>query len=72
MRRTHAGEWPRDVIGDLLTRGAIASPKRAWRTLEKWCHRGWYDFGTSLDMGWMTEKSPCGRSTSPAPTRFYP
>jgi hypothetical protein len=62
MRRVHDGEHARDVIGDLLTRGAIASPKQGWRTLEKWCDKGWYDFGVSLDLGWMTEKAPCGRS----------
>lgn len=62
MRRVHDGEHARDVISDLLARGAIASPKQGWRTLEKWCDKGWYEFGVSLDLDWMTEKAPCGRS----------
>ena len=67
MQRTHAAEWPRAVIGEMLDRGAIQNAKQAWRTLEKWCDKGWYEFGTALDMGWMTEKAPCGRSVPREP-----
>lgn len=28
--------------------------KRCWRWLEKWSAKGWYDYGTSIDCGWMT------------------
>lgn len=65
MRRVHDGELARDVISDLLTRGDIASPKQGWRTLEKWARKDWYDYGVSLDLGWMTGKAPCGRSVQP-------
>jgi len=30
--------------------------KRAWYILEKWSGKGWYDYGVSLDLGWMTEE----------------
>lgn len=29
--------------------------KRAWRILEKWCDKGWYSYGVTLDLGWLTE-----------------
>ena len=44
--------WPRDVIDKMLKAGLIESPKQAWRTLEKWCDKGWYDYGSCLDLGW--------------------
>jgi len=28
--------------------------KRAWYLLEKWTCRGWYEYGVTLDLGWMT------------------
>lgn len=28
--------------------------KRAYYLLSKWADKGWYDYGTSLDLGWMT------------------
>ena len=28
--------------------------KRAWYLLEKWSRKGWYDYGVSLDLGWIT------------------
>jgi hypothetical protein len=71
MRRVHDGELARDVINDLLTRGAIASPKQGWRTLEKWCDKDWYDYGVSLDTGWMTDKAPCGRSVIREPVEPF-
>ena len=30
--------------------------KRAWYLLQKWTDKGWYSYGTTLDLGWMTEK----------------
>ena len=32
----------------------ITVPKRAHRILEKWSKRDWYDYGVSLDLGWLT------------------
>lgn len=28
--------------------------KQALATLEKWTNRGWYDYGTTIDLGWLT------------------
>ena len=28
--------------------------KRAWYLLEKWSQKDWYDYGVSLDLGWIT------------------
>jgi hypothetical protein len=46
------GLLPRDIIGSMLDEGMIESPKQAWRTLEKWGKKGWYNYGVSLDLGW--------------------
>lgn len=46
------GRLPRDVIKEMLDAGLIQSPKQAWRTLEKWCDKGWYNYGVTLDLGW--------------------
>ncbi len=51
--RIAAGETPRAVIAALVDRGAIQNAKQAWRTLEKWAARNQYDYGVSLDLGWL-------------------
>jgi hypothetical protein len=43
---------PRDVIDEMLDKDMIQSPKQAWRTLEKWCKKGIYEYGVCLDLGW--------------------
>lgn len=48
----HGHPFPREVITDMLKRGMISSPKQAWRTLEKWCDSGKYNYGCCLDLGW--------------------
>lgn len=30
--------------------------KRCLYLLEKWSGKGWYDYGVTLDLGWLTEK----------------
>lgn len=30
--------------------------KRAWYLLEKWTNKDWYDYGVTLDLGWLTDK----------------
>ena len=42
----------REVIAQMLEDGMIESPKQAWRTLEKWCNKGRYEYGVTLDLGW--------------------
>lgn len=32
----------------------LCAEKEALRTLEKWSRKGWYDYGSSLDLGWFT------------------
>lgn len=44
---------PRKIIN--LNRHRI-NHKRAWYLLSKWEKKGWYEYGTTLDLGWMTEK----------------
>jgi len=50
-----SGEMPRDIIGDMLSRGMIERPKQAWRTLEKWWRKEIYEYGTTIDLGWRTQ-----------------
>ncbi len=51
--RVARGEWARDVVADMLTRGVIANGKQAHATLYKWASAGLYDYGTALDLGWL-------------------
>lgn len=30
--------------------------KRCWYLLEKWTGQGLYDYGVTLDLGWLTDK----------------
>lgn len=48
----HGHPFPRDVIDEMLEKKMIENPKQAWRTLEKWVAKGWYEYGTCLDLGW--------------------
>lgn len=49
FERLAGGAWPRDAIHELQL-----VPKAAWRTLEKWARKGWYEWGVVLDLGWLT------------------
>lgn len=42
-------------VRDLIAQCGI-HPKRACYLLEKWTRNGWYEYGVSLDLGWITEK----------------
>ena len=48
--RPAGSEWPRDLINEP---GFPIHVKRAWYLLSKWADKGWYDYGVSLDLGWM-------------------
>lgn len=50
-----AGGRPREWINTAKAEGLIGSEKQAWRTLEKWCRQDRYEYGVSLDLGWMCE-----------------
>jgi len=45
---------------ELKVRGIVNEPgfpinhKRAMFILEKWCRKNWYEYGVTLDLGWMT------------------
>ena len=43
----------RDIINES---GFPFHHKRAWFLLEKWCGKGWYEYGVTLDLGWLTEE----------------
>jgi hypothetical protein len=60
MQRVRGGELARVAIRDMCSRGDINAPKQAARTLEKWCRKGWYDYGVALDLGWLTAAAPGG------------
>ena len=45
------GETPRAIIADSLH---LLPEKRALFLLKKWTAKGWYDYGTVIDMGWLT------------------
>lgn len=67
-RRILAGQRPRDAIQAMLTEGSIASAKQAWATLEKWCRKGRYSYGVTLDLGWLVDPATKDiRSRSGAP-----
>lgn len=51
------GHLPRTVIAEMVREKRIQSPKQAWRTLEKWSDRGWYDYGVTLDLGWRERET---------------
>jgi hypothetical protein len=44
------GKKPRELINELPI-----NHKRAWYILEKWCRQGKYDYGVTLDLGWLVE-----------------
>lgn len=46
------GITPRDIINEP---DFYMHHKRAWYLLEKWSDKGWYDWGISMDLGWLTE-----------------
>ena len=46
------GNYPRDIINGMVNIGLIQSHKQAWATLRKWCRKGIYNYGVSLDLGW--------------------
>lgn len=52
-RRKNTRLWPRDLINEP---GFVMPHKRAWYILEKWSNKDWYNYGTTLDLGWLTEK----------------
>jgi len=49
------GKFPRDIIDEMLKENKIKSPKQAWRTLEKWSAKRLYDYGSTLDLGWLED-----------------
>lgn len=44
---------PRDIINEP---GFKMHHKRAWYLLEKWAGKNLYEYGVTLDLGWLTEK----------------
>jgi len=54
-----AGKWEEGITARELieTLGFPMAPKRAWYLLEKWTGSGWYNYGVSVDMGWMEREA---------------
>jgi hypothetical protein len=46
------GEMPRAIIANSAH---LIAEKRAHYLLKKWVRKGWYDYGTVIDGGWLTE-----------------
>jgi hypothetical protein len=46
-----AGYTPRDVIN---SDDCKINHKQCWFYLQKWSTRGWYDYGVTIDLGWLT------------------
>jgi hypothetical protein len=46
------GETPRAIIASIPH---LVAEKRALYLLGKWEGKGWYEYGTVIDMGWLTE-----------------
>jgi len=44
---------PRDIINES---DFPLHHKRAWYLLQKWADKGWYTYGVTLDLGWITEE----------------
>ena len=42
------------AVRDVIAESGI-NYKRCWRYLE---NRGWYEYGVTLDLGWLTETAP--------------
>jgi len=55
---------PRDIINQP---DFYMHYKRAWYLLQKWSDKGWYDYGVTLDLGWLTDK---GKEAAKAVTQF--
>lgn len=58
INKNHLKEYrlrvtPRDIINSMIEFKIIKSYKEADRTLEKWVVKGIYDYGSSIDMGWL-------------------
>ncbi len=51
--RLREGKKPREVIDSMLDVGSLQSPKQAWATLSKWGRQGLYDWGVTIDLGWL-------------------
>lgn len=49
-------ESVRSVIAGMLSEGLIQNEKQAHATLQKWSRRGEYEYGVTLDLGWLVEK----------------
>jgi hypothetical protein len=39
-------------------------PKRACYLFEKWTSKGWYDYGVSVDMGWLEAEGVAAAATA--------
>ena len=44
-----------ETVRDLIKRGSLPA-KRCWYLLEKWSNKGWYNYGVTVDLGWLEDE----------------
>lgn len=49
--------FPRDLIKIL---SEFINYQRCWYFLEKWTNKGFYEYGTTMDLGWFEPENFCG------------
>ena len=49
-RNVKWGETPRNIAYKMGM-----NHKRSWYLCKKWTDRGWYNYGVSVDLGWLTD-----------------
>jgi len=50
-----AGRTNRKYVRDIINEPDFPiHHKRAWMMLYKWARRGYYDYGVTVDLGWVT------------------
>ena len=58
LMQIRATERPRAIIASIPH---LINEKRALYILGKWTAKGWYDYGTVIDLGWLT---PAGKTAT--------
>jgi len=56
VRATHDKPFQAAPFVRDIGTGAGVHRKRLWYLCTKWAGKGWYDYGTSCDLGWLTAK----------------
>lgn len=49
-------QFPRDIIAAMVADGTIEHERCALLTLEEWCDEDRYNYGVTIDLGWMEDE----------------